>query len=35
MDSVGLPIGVQVTADYWREDVVLAVMKAIEAGDSE
>ena len=30
--SVGLPIGVQVGAPPWREDVVLAVMAAIEAG---
>jgi fatty acid amide hydrolase len=28
--SVGLPIGVQVAARPWREDVVLAVMKALE-----
>lgn len=30
--SQGLPIGVQVLADYWREDMVLAVMQAIEEG---
>jgi fatty acid amide hydrolase len=29
--SAGLPIGVQVAARPWREDVVLAVMEAIEA----
>lgn len=28
--SAGLPVGVQVAARPWREDVVLAVMKAIE-----
>ena len=28
--SVGLPIGVQVAARHWREDVVLAVMAALE-----
>ncbi len=28
--SVGLPIGVQVAARHWREDVVLAVMSALE-----
>jgi len=28
--SVGLPIGVQVAARHWREDVVLAVMNALE-----
>ncbi len=28
--SVGLPIGVQVMARHWREDVVLAVMRALE-----
>jgi fatty acid amide hydrolase len=31
-DSAGLPVGVQVVARPWREDVVLAVMAAIEAG---
>jgi fatty acid amide hydrolase len=30
-ESAGLPIGVQVAANFWREDVVLAVMRAIEA----
>jgi fatty acid amide hydrolase len=29
--SVGLPIGVQVVARHWREDVVLAVMQALES----
>jgi fatty acid amide hydrolase len=29
--SVGLPIGVQVAARHWREDVALAVMAALEA----
>jgi fatty acid amide hydrolase len=28
--SAGLPVGVQVVARHWREDVVLAVMKALE-----
>lgn len=28
--SAGLPVGVQVVARYWREDVVLAVMFALE-----
>lgn len=28
--STGLPIGVQVAAPHWREDVVLAVMRALE-----
>ncbi len=28
--SAGLPIGVQVMARHWREDVVLAVMSALE-----
>jgi fatty acid amide hydrolase len=28
--STGLPIGVQVLARHWREDVVLAVMGALE-----
>ncbi len=28
--SAGLPLGVQVAARHWREDVVLAVMRAIE-----
>jgi fatty acid amide hydrolase len=30
-DSAGLPIGVQVAARPWREDVVLAVMRQLEA----
>jgi fatty acid amide hydrolase len=29
-DSGGLPVGVQVAARPWREDLVLAVMKAVE-----
>jgi Asp-tRNA(Asn)/Glu-tRNA(Gln) amidotransferase A subunit family amidase len=29
--SAGLPVGVQVAARHWREDVVLAVMGALEA----
>jgi fatty acid amide hydrolase len=29
--SAGLPVGVMVAARHWREDVVLAVMAAIEA----
>jgi fatty acid amide hydrolase len=29
--SAGLPIGVQVVARHWREDVVLAIMRALEA----
>lgn len=29
--SEGLPVGVQVAARHWREDVVLAVMSALEA----
>lgn len=28
--SAGLPVGVQVVARYWREDIVLAVMAALE-----
>ncbi|HUM26159.1 MAG TPA: hypothetical protein PKN81_08005, partial [Anaerolineales bacterium] len=28
--SVGLPVGVQVAARHWREDVALAVMSALE-----
>ncbi|WP_437577183.1 amidase family protein [Sorangium sp. So ce887] len=31
--SAGLPIGVQVAARLWREDVVLAVLGALEAGN--
>jgi fatty acid amide hydrolase len=30
--SAGLPIGVQVAAPHWREDVVLAVMGVLEEG---
>jgi fatty acid amide hydrolase len=30
--SAGLPVGVQVVSHFWREDIVLAVMRAIEAG---
>jgi fatty acid amide hydrolase len=29
--SAGLPVGVQVVARHWREDIVLAVMAALEA----
>ncbi len=29
--SVGLPVGVQVVSHHWREDVVLAVMRALES----
>ena len=29
--SAGLPVGVQVVARHWREDVALAVMAALEA----
>lgn len=29
--SAGLPIGVQVVSHFWREDIVLAVMQAIES----
>ena len=32
--SAGLPIGVQVVARHWREDVALAVMGVLEAGFS-
>jgi fatty acid amide hydrolase len=28
--STGLPVGVQVVARLWREDLVLAIMAAIE-----
>jgi fatty acid amide hydrolase len=31
-NSAGLPIGVQVAARHWREDVVLSLMHIIEAG---
>jgi fatty acid amide hydrolase len=30
MGSTGLPVGVQVVARHWREDVALAVMAALE-----
>lgn len=30
-NSAGLPVGVQVAARHWREDIVLAVMSALEA----
>ncbi len=30
-DSQGLPIGIQIVARPWREDIVLAVMKRLEA----
>jgi len=30
-NSTGLPVGVQVAAPHWREDVVLAVMSALES----
>jgi fatty acid amide hydrolase len=29
--SAGLPVGVQVVSGHWREDIVLAVMRAIQA----
>lgn len=29
-NSAGLPVSVQVAADYWREDIVLAIMKSLE-----
>lgn len=32
LGSAGLPIGVQVVSHFWREDIVLAVMQAIENG---
>ncbi|HEY1786477.1 MAG TPA: amidase family protein [Pirellulales bacterium] len=31
LGSAGLPIGVQVVARHWREDVVLAVMRVLES----
>jgi fatty acid amide hydrolase len=31
MNSAGLPVGVQVVARHWREDVALAIMYALEA----
>ena len=30
-NSAGLPVGVQVVARHWREDIVLALMAALEA----
>lgn len=33
--SAGLPIGVQIFAQHWREDIVLALMGAIESAFSE
>ena len=30
-DSCGLPVGVQIVARHWREDLLLAVMAALEA----
>jgi fatty acid amide hydrolase len=30
-DSAGLPVGVQVVARHWREDIVLAIMAGLEA----
>ena len=30
LGSTGLPVGVQVVARHWREDVALAVMAALE-----
>lgn len=33
--SAGLPVGVQVAARHWREDVVLAVMSALEEVSGE
>jgi fatty acid amide hydrolase len=32
--SAGLPIGVQVASRHWREDIVLAIMQALEEGFS-
>lgn len=32
LDATGMPVGVQVVARPWREDVALAVMQAIETG---
>jgi fatty acid amide hydrolase len=29
-DSAGLPVGVQVVARHWREDVALSIMRALE-----
>jgi fatty acid amide hydrolase len=33
--SAGLPLGVQVVARHWREDIVLAVMRELEAAARE
>lgn len=33
--SAGLPVGVQVAARHWREDIALAVMRALEDGFRE
>ena len=30
MGSVGLPVGVQIVAKHWREDIVLSIMKALD-----
>jgi len=30
MNSAGLPVGVQVAARPWREDIVIALMAALE-----
>jgi fatty acid amide hydrolase len=35
LGSEGLPVGVQVAARHWREDVVLALMQALEDGFSQ
>jgi len=35
LGSAGLPIGVQVAARAWREDIVLAVMAALETAFRE
>jgi fatty acid amide hydrolase len=32
--SVGLPVGVQVSSLPWREDIVLAIMKALESSSA-
>ena len=34
-DSVGMPVGVQVVARHWREDVALAVMKLLHQSATE
>ena len=33
--SVGLPVGVQVVARHWREDIVLATLAALEKGSRD